>query len=422
MLYVAETQSILGDQLARVSLSILVFDRTGSASATALVYALTYLPAIVGGIVLGGIGDRFPRRIVMVVTDLVRAGLFAAMAVPQVPLPALMALLAVAVFLGPAFVSAEVSYLASRLSPAAFRAGTGLRMISGQLAQVAGFALGGVAVAALGARSALLVDAATFALSACLVLSAPAAARRGRHVAARRATQRPRGPASARGAAHRAPGEAAEPPPEKVSIRTVLAIPRVAPLLALSALAGVFIIPEGLAVPFAAGVGAGSFETGLLLAAIPLGGAVGAFVLIRLVPATGRETAAGLMAIGCGLPLIPTVAISSWQLAAGCWFLSGLLAAYQIEVLSALMRATPDAARSRLVGVGSSILLGAQGVGLILAGLLADAAGSGETVAVAGGVGALGALVLALRAFRWSDAALPDEAEPRAEAAYISSE
>src|SRR5947207_11318190 len=48
-LWSAEGVSILGDQLARVALAILVFERTSSALLTALTYALTFVPAVLGG-------------------------------------------------------------------------------------------------------------------------------------------------------------------------------------------------------------------------------------------------------------------------------------------------------------------------------------------------------------------------------------
>ncbi len=53
LLWLADIQSLLGDQVARVALSVLVFDSTHSGLATAAVYALTYLPALLGGVLLG---------------------------------------------------------------------------------------------------------------------------------------------------------------------------------------------------------------------------------------------------------------------------------------------------------------------------------------------------------------------------------
>ena len=49
-LWLAGVQSLLGDQLARVALSVLVFDRTRSPFETAIVYGLTFAPSIIGGI------------------------------------------------------------------------------------------------------------------------------------------------------------------------------------------------------------------------------------------------------------------------------------------------------------------------------------------------------------------------------------
>ena len=47
VLYAAQVLSVVGDQLSRVALSVLVFERTASAGLTALTYALTYLPDLV---------------------------------------------------------------------------------------------------------------------------------------------------------------------------------------------------------------------------------------------------------------------------------------------------------------------------------------------------------------------------------------
>ncbi|MBN9743352.1 hypothetical protein DMP23_19960 [Amycolatopsis sp. A1MSW2902] len=83
--YASMVLSEIGDQLARVALTLLVFERTRSAGLTALTYALTLLPDLVSGPLLSGLADRFPRRAVMIVTDLVRAGLVTMMVVPGMP-------------------------------------------------------------------------------------------------------------------------------------------------------------------------------------------------------------------------------------------------------------------------------------------------------------------------------------------------
>ena len=52
---------LAGDQLARVALTVLVYDRTRSAVLAALVAVATYLPVVLGGPLLGGLADRTPR-------------------------------------------------------------------------------------------------------------------------------------------------------------------------------------------------------------------------------------------------------------------------------------------------------------------------------------------------------------------------
>src|SRR5262245_34663501 len=91
-LWAAELLCVVGDQLARVGLAVLVFQRTNSAGWTALTYALTFLPALLGGVLLSGLADRYPRRELMVVVDLGRAAVALLMAVPGLPLPVLLIL------------------------------------------------------------------------------------------------------------------------------------------------------------------------------------------------------------------------------------------------------------------------------------------------------------------------------------------
>jgi MFS family permease len=62
-------------------MTILVYDRTRSALLTALTYAITFLPWVLGGIALSGLADRLPRRQVMIASDVARMVLVIVMAV-----------------------------------------------------------------------------------------------------------------------------------------------------------------------------------------------------------------------------------------------------------------------------------------------------------------------------------------------------
>jgi MFS family permease len=167
-LWAAELCSILGDQLARVGLAVLVYGRTGSAAWTAATYALTFLPALAGGVLLGRLADRYRRRELMMVADLARAGLLGVMALPGVPLWLLCVLLVVVVTLGAPHSAAQGALLPDVLG-SRFEAGLAVRQITSQSAQLAGFGLGGAALTVVSPSVALAADALTFAASAALV-------------------------------------------------------------------------------------------------------------------------------------------------------------------------------------------------------------------------------------------------------------
>ena len=168
-LWAAHLLSVAGDQLARVALTVLVFDRTRSAGLAALTYALTYLPDLVGGAALAHLADRFDRRAVLVGTDLLRAVLVAAMAVPVLPLAVRILLLVAVQLAAVPFQSARSAVLPGILDGDRLTVGIGLMQTTYQAGLAVGFGAGAAVVAGLGPSGALLADAATFALSAALI-------------------------------------------------------------------------------------------------------------------------------------------------------------------------------------------------------------------------------------------------------------
>jgi len=180
--WLAQALSVAGDRLALVALTVLVFDHTHSPLLTATAYAAGFLPWVVGGVLFGSAADRWPRRRVMVGCDLARAGLVAVMVVPGIPLPALVALLAAVTSLASPFEAARSSLLPDILDGDRYPVGLAVVQTTFRSAMVLGYAAGGIAVAVIGSRSALALDAATFAASAALVRwgirARPAAARR----------------------------------------------------------------------------------------------------------------------------------------------------------------------------------------------------------------------------------------------------
>lgn len=363
VLWAAGAQSIVGDQLARVALAILVFQRTGSAALTAGTYALTQLPALVSGVLFTGLADRFPRRAVMVTCDLARAGLVAGMAVPSVPLPALAVLVVIAQLAEAPFAAAQGAMLPAILPGQRLERGQRVLLITHQTGLLVGFGLGGVVIVWLGTHLSLAVNAGTFLVSAVLIRlgvnARPAA--NGERVVMRSQV--------------------------RDGARLIWTDRRLRTLVGLAWLAGFAVVPEGLAAPFAAQVGAGAAAVGWLLAADPAGMVLGAWLLGRLSDER-RLRLVGLLAVGTTGPLLfylvgPSVAGALLILG-----LSGACSAYQITASAAFTRLVPDQQRGQALGLARSGLIAAQGLGVAAGGVLAQWVGSaGLAVAIAGMVG-----------------------------------
>jgi MFS family permease len=374
-LWTAELLSVAGDQLARVALAVLVFTRTNSAGLTGLTYALTFVPAFLGGVFLGGLGDRYPRRDVMVASDVVRAGLVAVMAIPGLPLAVLCVLVAVMTCLAGPFKSSQQALLPAVFAgdQTRYKVGQSLRTTTTQTAQLASFAGGGLLVAAINPSVGLLLDAGSFLISAVVVLLG---------VDSR--------PAVASGTA--------------LTLRALMAFARfvwrdpvLRGALVLSWLVGLYIAPEALAAPYAATLGLGAGAVGLLMAADPAGSAFGGFAWGTWVPDAVRARAAGWLAVLGGLPLVLCLFQPGLLVAMILFAGTGMAATACIIETNALytLRA-PDTNRAAAAGLFSAGLLSSQGLGALGAGLLAEWIGPVAAVVVAGALGAVLAVPIAI--------------------------
>ncbi|HEX5811572.1 MAG TPA: MFS transporter [Pseudonocardia sp.] len=374
-LWVAEIVSVAGDQFARLGLSVLVFGRTGSAAWAAATYALTFLPALVGGVLLGRLADRRPRRRVMLACDLVRAVLVALMALPGTPLPVLCALLVAVVLLAPLHTAAQGALLPEVVPGPAFEAALTLRYVTGQVAQVGGFALGGLLVAALSPSAALALDAASFLASALVV----------RLGVAERPVPAAAGPA--------------QPPPWSVDARaalhTVLRDGRRRALGCAAWLVGCFVVPEALAVPYAQQLGLDTAAAGLLMAADPAGSVLGGWLFIRFVPDSLRTRTIGPLALAAALPLGLCGLEPGFGTTLVLWGLSGAFAtASLVQAQAEFVRVTPGELRGRAIGVAAAGLIGVQGLAVLLGGVAAQVWGARAAVALCGALGIAVALVV----------------------------
>jgi predicted MFS family arabinose efflux permease len=375
--------STLGDQLARVALALIAFSRTGSAGLTAVTYALTYLPAVIGGPLLGGPADRYPRRTVAVCCDIARGALIAAAAIPVMPFGALIPLIFAVSLLEPPSDAARSALMANVLSGARYMSAMTVTLVSGQLATLLGFAAGGVLAAVLGPRTAMLLDAASFAFSAIVTWLGV------RHRAAARAVSAdtvpaasPAGSASPAGTGGGIERERRAGP--RGTIRVIAADPVLSRLAAFTMIVCCLVAPESLAAPYAASLGGGAPGTGMFLAAFPVGFTLGGILMTRI-PAPSRLL--GLIAPAFALASVPLICFTihpSLPVSIGLWTLSGLLSAPVITVNAAFVRVVPDDSRGAAGALMSSVLGGGQGLLMAAAGGIAEILGLPGTVAVFG--------------------------------------
>ena len=229
------------------------------------------VPMFAGGVMLSGIADRLPRRRVIISADLASGALVAVMAVPGIPLAALILLLAAATMVGGLFLAARAAVYPDILRGDRYVLGTAVTMTTFQLAQVIGFAGGGIAVVFLGIRISLLADAATFAASALLIRACVRAHPVGPAEGASGTTPI-RGKGAGAGAAgpgrRDRPGLAAE---AAACLRLVFSTPAMRTPMLFGWLCACYELPEGVAAPLAGAVGGGAATVGLILAAQALG-------------------------------------------------------------------------------------------------------------------------------------------------------
>lgn len=167
--------SYAGDQVARTALLIAVFDRNGGAAVGWLLLVST-APRLLGP-VLGALADRFDQRRLMVGCDTAQAVVYLAIAVTMPSLPVLLGLTALGTAFATLFTPAGRGLVPRLVGTERLPAANAQLAAAVNTGIAAGPALGGLLLAGAGLRATLLVNAATFVLSAAL-LAAPGFRRR----------------------------------------------------------------------------------------------------------------------------------------------------------------------------------------------------------------------------------------------------
>jgi MFS family permease len=381
-MFVAHIVSMLGNIVADVALTVLVYQRTHSPALAASTMSLSFVPYLLSGLFLSETAQRWRSRRTLIVCDLSCASLVAIMAIPHTPVALILGLLVVMGLIAPIFQGVRSASLPSILPPGApYVLGRSMFRLVAQSAQVAGFALGGLLLIAVSARGALVIDAVSFVGSAALL----------------RLGTKERAPSVSAAAAEQSVVRAS-----MRNVGQVLAVKRLRRVMLIEwLLPTCAVAPEALAAPYVARLGMASHAVGFWLTAIPVGTVLADVAVARLLSGANRRRIAVPSMILLCVALLVFAAQPSFTIAFVLLVLIGLGNAYQPAVDKELVDAAPAPLLGAALSISSSGLMFCQGVGFALWGILAEFIAPPYVVVIAGAVAVL--VVLCLRPFTHSD-------------------
>jgi len=173
-LALARVVSLTGDSLSLVALMLYTARSAGEAFAVALLLLVgDFAPSLLSPLA-GALSDRFDLRRVMIASELVQGGLIAAIALTLPPLPVLLVLVGFRAAAGQVFLPASRSAVPALVADADLPAANSLVGFGANAGEALGPLTAAALVGVLGVPGVLLVDAASFAVSALLLLVLPA--------------------------------------------------------------------------------------------------------------------------------------------------------------------------------------------------------------------------------------------------------
>jgi MFS family permease len=380
LLWSARAVSFLGDSLGLVALMLHVAGTTGQALAlAALLLAGDFVPALLGPLA-GTAADRLDRRRLMVACELIQGALVVVTALWLPSLPLLLVLVGLRAVAGQVFQPASRAAVPAVVPEPDLERANAAVGVATNGGETLGPLVAALLLPVLEVRGVLLVDAATFAVSAGLLGLLPALAERG--------------PGQDRPASFLADARAglravwAE--------RTVRAV--VGGYVAIVACNGI----DDVALVFLATgpLGGGDSAVGLLLAAVGIGLLAGYALLAR-----GRHRVAlpALLLAGFAVSSAGNLLTGlAWAVAAAFTLqaVRGLgIAALDVAATTILQRAVPSQLLGRVFGTLYGGIGVAAALAYLLGGLLLDRTGPRVAFVTAGGAGLLAtaATTVALR-------------------------
>src|SRR6187551_2088636 len=353
-----------GDWMGIIALSVLVFDRTGSALATAALFLGTrFLPALLAPILVAH-AERPPPRFALPLIYCGEAAAFGALALLAggFSLPLVVALAAVDGSLALAGRALTRAVVATSLEPTGeLRAGNAVLNVAFTGGAAVGPALAGLVVAGFGVQSALLLDAVSFYVVAWILFTA---------------------------------GEMpqAEPEPGRMRDRVRAGLAYIRGEVALRRI----LLAQGLAFVFFAAVlpvevvyaketlGTDDTGYGLMLASWGAGMVLGSLVFARVREASlAYQLLFSTLAVGAGylgLAVAPTLAFACAASVVG-----GAGNGVQwVAAISAVQELTAESMQARVMSVLEAIGAAMPGIGFALGGVIAALVTPRMTFLVAG--------------------------------------
>ncbi|MCO1657964.1 MFS transporter [Pseudonocardia humida] len=376
-LAIARLVSFVGDSLSLVALMLHVAATSGQAIAVAaLLLVGDFVPALLAPL-SGAVVDRFDRRRVMIVCELVQGAALLAMALLLPPLPLLLVLVGVRAVAGQVFAPASRAVVPALVRDRDLEAANSTVGFGANGAEAVGPLVAAALLPALGVPGVLLVDAASFLVSALLLTRLPALPPTAEpDVEAGSLLRRARDGL----------GWIAAAPPVRI---VVLGFCAVVAATAIDDVALIVLATEDLR--------AGESATAVLLGAVGIGLLAGYLLLAR---GAARVPTAVLLVAGFAVSSVGNLLTGlAWAVAAAFALqaVRGLgIAAMDVAHVTLLQRLVPDHLLGRVFGNLYGAIGVAAGTSYLGGGLLLDAVGAPSTFLIAGAAGTAATLAVAL--------------------------
>jgi Na+/melibiose symporter-like transporter len=374
LVWTAGLVSDTGDWLLMIALPLFALSATGSALGASTVFLVELVPMLLVGSFLGVLVDRWDhRRTIIIVALLQGLLLLPLLAASADRMGIVYAVAAVEAVLGAIINPARQAMIPQLVGTDQLARGNALIAVSDSLARLIGSPLGGLSFALWGLPGVVIADAASYLITAGLVLFV---------------RPRPR-KADAAPAADGEPAVVAERRILHEWVEGLALIARSATLRTLAGIAALAGVAQGLflvlfLVYVTQNLGAGDTGAGIIRGVQAIGGVLGGLVTGAL----ARRLAPRWM-IGVGYLVFGTLSLVTWNLApftTALWVYAGLFIAMGIPgvttatgEITLVQTTVPARALGRVIAAVTTLDGAAQAVGLLIGGLLAD---SGDIIPV----------------------------------------